>query len=212
MSSSLGQGRPAWCWPCGWPVWACEFASSTRPRSRGRLLVHLPCRHEHSSSIARSILRMRSSLAGGRWAPSISGRTAGRSRTPFSRDIGAGISPFPFALIFPQDEHERLLIDRLREAGVEVERQTAVVEFEATEGRVVARLESADGVTRTCEAFYIAGCDGARSTVRPRWALVSGRHLRTSLLRRRRQRAWPGDERRAARRPGYQRLSCGVSR
>ena len=82
------------------------------------------------------------------------------------RDIGAGISPFPFALIFPQDEHERLLIDRLREAGVEVERQTAVVEFEATEGRVVARLESADGVTRTCEAFYIAGCDGARSTVR----------------------------------------------
>ena len=109
---------------------------------------------------------MRSSLADARWAPSISGRTAGRSRTPFSRDIGAGISPFPFALIFPQDEHERLLIDRLREAGVEVERQTAVVEFEATEGRVVARLESADGVTRTCEAFYIAGCDGARSTVR----------------------------------------------
>ena len=68
------------------------------------------------------------------------------------RDMGAGISPFPFALIFPQDEHERLLIDRLREAGVEVERQTTVVGFEEAEGRVVARLESADGVTRTCEA------------------------------------------------------------
>src|SRR5258707_5307001 len=33
-------------------------------------------------------------------------------------DMGAGISPFPYALIFPQDEHERLLIDRLAEAGV----------------------------------------------------------------------------------------------
>jgi 2-polyprenyl-6-methoxyphenol hydroxylase-like FAD-dependent oxidoreductase len=82
------------------------------------------------------------------------------------RDMGAGISPFPFALIFPQDEHERLLIDRLREAGVEVERQTTVVGFEQAEGRVVARLESADGVSRTCEASYIAGCDGALSTVR----------------------------------------------
>src|ERR1051326_5223903 len=33
-------------------------------------------------------------------------------------DMGAGISPFPSAFIFPQDEHERLLIDRLSEAGV----------------------------------------------------------------------------------------------
>ena len=28
------------------------------------------------------------------------------------------LSPFPYALIYPQDEHERLLIDRLAEAGV----------------------------------------------------------------------------------------------
>ena len=31
-------------------------------------------------------------------------------------DMGAGISPFPYALLFPQDEHERLLIERLAEA------------------------------------------------------------------------------------------------
>jgi 2-polyprenyl-6-methoxyphenol hydroxylase-like FAD-dependent oxidoreductase len=39
-------------------------------------------------------------------------------------DMGAGMSRYPFALIFPQDEHERLLIDRLAEAGVQVERST----------------------------------------------------------------------------------------
>src|SRR5580704_15660301 len=26
-------------------------------------------------------------------------------------DMGAGVSPFPYVLTFPQDEHERLLID-----------------------------------------------------------------------------------------------------
>src|SRR5438093_4929582 len=45
-------------------------------------------------------------------------------------DMGAGLSPFPYALVFPQDEHERLLIDRLAEAGVEVERRMELLGFE----------------------------------------------------------------------------------
>src|ERR1700689_2601123 len=36
-------------------------------------------------------------------------------------DIGEGLSPFPFPLVFPQDEHERLLVERLGEGGVQVE-------------------------------------------------------------------------------------------
>jgi 2-polyprenyl-6-methoxyphenol hydroxylase-like FAD-dependent oxidoreductase len=42
-------------------------------------------------------------------------------------DIGAGLSPFPYALILAQDEHERLLIDRLSRVGIRVERQTELV-------------------------------------------------------------------------------------
>src|ERR1700742_3776931 len=38
--------------------------------------------------------------------------------------IGAGLTPYPFLHIFPQDEHERLLIARLEALGVAVERQT----------------------------------------------------------------------------------------
>jgi 2-polyprenyl-6-methoxyphenol hydroxylase-like FAD-dependent oxidoreductase len=81
-------------------------------------------------------------------------------------DMGAGLSPFPYALIFPQDEHERLLIDRLAEAGVHIERQSEVLGFEDTTGRVLARLKRPDGAPETCEAAYIAGCDGAHSAVR----------------------------------------------
>jgi 2-polyprenyl-6-methoxyphenol hydroxylase-like FAD-dependent oxidoreductase len=81
-------------------------------------------------------------------------------------DMGQGISPFPYALIFPQDEHERLLIDRLAQTGVDVERETELVSLEADARRVLIRLTRAGGATETCEAAYVAGCDGAHSTVR----------------------------------------------
>jgi 2-polyprenyl-6-methoxyphenol hydroxylase-like FAD-dependent oxidoreductase len=81
-------------------------------------------------------------------------------------DLGAGLSPFPYPLIYPQDEHERLLIDRLAEANVEVERRTELLRIEDAPGHVLARLRRPDGTQTTCEAAYIAGCDGAHSTVR----------------------------------------------
>lgn len=80
--------------------------------------------------------------------------------------MGAGISPFPFALIYPQDEHERMLIDRLKESGVEVERQTEFLDFQEQPDRIVARLKLVNGSIATSEATYIAGCDGAHSLVR----------------------------------------------
>jgi 2-polyprenyl-6-methoxyphenol hydroxylase-like FAD-dependent oxidoreductase len=81
-------------------------------------------------------------------------------------EMGAGVSPFPYALIFPQDEHERLLIDRLAEAGVHIERQTELLGFDDAGGRVLARLKRPDGASEKWEAAYIAGCDGAHSAVR----------------------------------------------
>jgi 2-polyprenyl-6-methoxyphenol hydroxylase-like FAD-dependent oxidoreductase len=86
-------------------------------------------------------------------------------------DMGAGLSPFPYAVIFPQDEHERLLIDRLAEVGVEVERRTELLDFEDATGRVLARLKRPSGAWEACEAAYIAGCDGAHSTVREALAI-----------------------------------------
>jgi 2-polyprenyl-6-methoxyphenol hydroxylase-like FAD-dependent oxidoreductase len=80
--------------------------------------------------------------------------------------MGAGLSPFPYALIYPQDEHERLLIDRLSQAGVEVERKTEFQGLEERPGHLLARLRLPDGTVQACEASYVAGCDGAHSTVR----------------------------------------------
>jgi 2-polyprenyl-6-methoxyphenol hydroxylase-like FAD-dependent oxidoreductase len=93
----------------------------------------------------------------------VTGRKA--TRAVFG-DMGVGISPFPFALIYPQDEHERLLIEQLGEAGVTVERQTELLRFEETAEGVVGHLRHADDGEERCNAVYLAGCDGAHSTVR----------------------------------------------
>jgi 2-polyprenyl-6-methoxyphenol hydroxylase-like FAD-dependent oxidoreductase len=88
-----------------------------------------------------------------------------KARIPFG-EVGLAQTPFPSLHIFPQDEHERLLLARLEAEGVLVERQTEVVSFTEREDRVDARLRDALHGEEACEARYIAGCDGAHSIVR----------------------------------------------
>jgi 2-polyprenyl-6-methoxyphenol hydroxylase-like FAD-dependent oxidoreductase len=88
-----------------------------------------------------------------------------KARVPIAA-IGAGLSPYPYVLVYPQDAHEKLLTERLEAAGVRVERPVSLAGFEQSAERVVARLRRADGTVETCEAAYLAGCDGARSAVR----------------------------------------------
>jgi 2-polyprenyl-6-methoxyphenol hydroxylase-like FAD-dependent oxidoreductase len=92
--------------------------------------------------------------------------TGGRraARVPIRR-IGDGLSRFPFPLFLPQDVHERLLIERLRDLGVMVERSVALTRVEQDE-RCVRAVLSRDGADELIEAAYLAGCDGASSTVR----------------------------------------------
>jgi 2-polyprenyl-6-methoxyphenol hydroxylase-like FAD-dependent oxidoreductase len=88
------------------------------------------------------------------------------ARVAFGRP-GLGLSPFPFGLIYPQDQHERLLGEKLDELGVQVERNTELTGFEESGGKVVAHLRTLEG-QQLCEAAMLAGCDGAHSAVRER--------------------------------------------
>jgi len=81
-------------------------------------------------------------------------------------DMGTGLTPYPFLHIFPQDEHEKLLVAKLESLGVSVERRTELVSFVETASGVTARLRGPDGTESEHEAIYLAGCDGARSKVR----------------------------------------------
>jgi 2-polyprenyl-6-methoxyphenol hydroxylase-like FAD-dependent oxidoreductase len=88
-----------------------------------------------------------------------------RARIDFEQ-IASDLTPYPFLQIFPQDEHEQLLIDRLNELGVSVERQTELLGYHDESEHIAARLRRSDGSDEACEAAYIAGCDGAHSIVR----------------------------------------------
>ena len=88
-----------------------------------------------------------------------------RAHVPFG-DIGSGRSLYPFVLMLAQDEHERLLAAELDRAGVAVERGTTLTGFDVRGDTVRAHLVTADGRASDCEAAYLAGCDGASSTVR----------------------------------------------
>jgi 2-polyprenyl-6-methoxyphenol hydroxylase-like FAD-dependent oxidoreductase len=93
-------------------------------------------------------------------------RERGREAASFALgDIGRGLSPFPFLLCYPQDDHERLLGAKLREAGVEVEWNTALTGLEQDADGVEAQLER-DGRRERARAPYLFGADGAHSAVR----------------------------------------------
>ena len=81
-------------------------------------------------------------------------------------DFGEGVSPYPFVLSFPQDDHERLLVEHLDKAGVEVEWNTELVELREAGDSVYATLRKKDGTQEECTAAYLCGCDGGHSRVR----------------------------------------------
>ena len=78
----------------------------------------------------------------------------------------AALTSYPFLLLLPQDQHERLLLERLATLGVTVERGTQLTRFTQDDDGVRATLRRPDGSDQVCAARYLAGCDGAHSTVR----------------------------------------------
>ncbi len=75
-------------------------------------------------------------------------------------------SPYPFALMIPQSETERLLEEYLAELGTKVERLTELASFEESPDGVTANLRSSDGKEERVKFDWLIGCDGAHSAIR----------------------------------------------
>ncbi len=88
-----------------------------------------------------------------------------KARLPLG-EAGQGLSPFPFVLMLGQDDNERILGARLDEAGVSVRWNTELTALGQHDDHVTATLRQPDGSLRDVEARWVAGCDGARSSVR----------------------------------------------
>lgn len=75
-------------------------------------------------------------------------------------------SAFPFVLLLPQSQTERIVARYLARLDTEVERRVELVAFEQDEDGVRATLQPAHGGQETTHVSYLIGCDGAHSLVR----------------------------------------------
>jgi 2-polyprenyl-6-methoxyphenol hydroxylase-like FAD-dependent oxidoreductase len=75
-------------------------------------------------------------------------------------------SPYPYALMLPQSETERLLEEHLGRLGVKAERQTELASFTQGASGVTAVLRDMNGNEEIVESDWLIGCDGAHSAVR----------------------------------------------
>ncbi|KAF3890079.1 MULTISPECIES: FAD-dependent monooxygenase [Nostocales] len=75
-------------------------------------------------------------------------------------------APYPFLLMLPQSGTERILLSRLEELGVVVERPVEMTALKQTTDNVWVTLRDANGNEEEVETSYLVACDGGRSTVR----------------------------------------------
>jgi 2-polyprenyl-6-methoxyphenol hydroxylase-like FAD-dependent oxidoreductase len=73
---------------------------------------------------------------------------------------------YPFALMIPQSDTERLLEEHLASRGVRVERRVELLRFAPAEEAVDATIRHPDGREETLRTPWLLGCDGAHSLVR----------------------------------------------
>jgi 2-polyprenyl-6-methoxyphenol hydroxylase-like FAD-dependent oxidoreductase len=87
---------------------------------------------------------------------------------------------YPYGLMIPQSDTERVLDEFLNSIGVKVERTVELTQFTASDDKVVSTLRHADGGEEIAETPWLIGCDGAHSTVRHQLGMEF--HGETSLI------------------------------
>ncbi|MFH8930297.1 FAD-dependent monooxygenase [Streptomyces pristinaespiralis] len=81
-------------------------------------------------------------------------------------DLGVADTPYPFLLFLSQAETESVLGRHLTDGGTPLERGVELVGTVGAGEQVACRLRRGDGAEERVTTRYVAGCDGARSTVR----------------------------------------------
>ena len=81
-------------------------------------------------------------------------------------DLDLDDTAYPYLLFLSQAETERILVEHLAVTGVHVERGVELAGLTDTADCATATLRHRDGREETVPARYVAGCDGAHSTLR----------------------------------------------
>jgi 2-polyprenyl-6-methoxyphenol hydroxylase-like FAD-dependent oxidoreductase len=80
-------------------------------------------------------------------------------------------TPYPYALVIPQSETERLLEKHLASFALKVEREVEWLQFSNSANGVISKVRHANGREESIESRWLVGCDGPHSAVRHQLAL-----------------------------------------
>lgn len=75
-------------------------------------------------------------------------------------------SMYPFILMVPQNETERLLIKKLNEYNIVVERSSELIDIKQSSKDVLSSIRKSNGDIEIVRSSWLIACDGANSTVR----------------------------------------------
>lgn len=81
-------------------------------------------------------------------------------------DMARKDTPFPYVFFLSQAETEKILCEDINSLGIEVERNTTLLDLHQNVKGVEAIIESPNGKKEILQAKYLIGCDGAHSAVR----------------------------------------------
>lgn len=81
-------------------------------------------------------------------------------------DIGRTDTPYPYIFFLSQAETERILYEEVQQLGIEIERNTTMLDLHQNVKEVEAIIQRPDGKKEVLKASYLIGCDGSHSAVR----------------------------------------------
>ena len=82
------------------------------------------------------------------------------------KNIGSGLTPFPYLLMVKQSKTEQLLTEVINDHGVSVERKTELLSFSQDSDGVTTRIKCLDGKIETIKTQYLIAADGGQSAIR----------------------------------------------
>lgn len=82
------------------------------------------------------------------------------------KNIGSGLTPFPYLLMVEQSKTEQLLTEVINDHGFSIERRTELLSFNHDKDGVIAQVKCSDGKVETIKTQYLIAADGGQSTIR----------------------------------------------
>ena len=80
-------------------------------------------------------------------------------------------SSYPYVLMMPQSETEKLLTEHLEKSKHKVDRSLELIDVKQQDNQVISTIRHANGKTETITSDWLIACDGVNSSIRQKFSI-----------------------------------------